>query len=43
MERIGAYRIVKADDLAAEHEIVDDTFLRFKGLERPAVIVTDLS
>jgi hypothetical protein len=43
LERIGAYRVVKADDPTAEYEIVDDTFLRFKGLERPAVIVTDLS
>jgi hypothetical protein len=41
--RIGAYRLVKADDPLAENEIVDDTFLRFKGLERPAVIVTDLN
>jgi len=41
--RIGAYRLVKADDPKAENEIVDDTFLRFKGLERPAVIVTDLN
>jgi hypothetical protein len=43
LERIGAYRLVKADDPTAEHEIVDGTFLRFKGLERPAVIVTDLN
>jgi hypothetical protein len=43
LERIGAYRVVKADDPAAANEIVDDTFLRFKGLERPAVIVTDLN
>jgi hypothetical protein len=43
LERIGAYRLVKADDPAAGHEIVDDTFLRFKGLERPAVIITDLN
>ena len=42
LERVGAYRLVKVDDPAAENEIVDDTFLRFKGLERPAVIVTDL-
>jgi hypothetical protein len=41
--RIGAYRLVKADDPKAANEIVDDTFLRFKGLERPAVIVTDLN
>jgi hypothetical protein len=43
MDRIGAYRLVKADDPNAAGEIVDDTFLRFKGLERPAVIVTDLN
>jgi superfamily I DNA and RNA helicase len=43
LERIGAYRLVKADDPAATNEIVVDTFLRFKGLERPAVIVTDLN
>ena len=42
LDRIGAYRLVKADDPSAENEIIDDTFLRFKGLERPAVIVTDL-
>lgn len=42
LDRIGAYRLVKADDPSAESEIVDDTFLRFKGLERPAVIVADL-
>jgi DNA helicase IV len=27
----------------AENEIIYDTFLRFKGLERPAIIVTDLN
>jgi AAA domain/Nuclease-related domain len=43
LTRIGAYRLVKADDRKAQNEIVDDTFLRFKGLERPAVIVTDLN
>jgi hypothetical protein len=43
LTRIGAYRLVKADDPAAAGEIIDDTFLRFKGLERPAVIVTDLN
>lgn len=43
LEKIGAYRVVKADDPAAGNEIVDDTFLRFKGLERPAIIVTDLN
>jgi hypothetical protein len=43
LPRIGAYRLVKADDPAADKEIVDDTSLRFKGLERPAVIITDLN
>jgi hypothetical protein len=42
-ERIGARQLVKADDSAAESEIAEDTFLRFKGLERPALIVTDLT
>jgi hypothetical protein len=41
--RIGAYRLVKADDPLAENEIIDDSFLPFMGLERPAVIVTDLN
>jgi hypothetical protein len=31
-----------ATDREAEENIICDTFLRFKGLERPAVIVTDL-
>jgi hypothetical protein len=35
--------LVKAEDPTAENEIVDDTLLRFKGLERLAVIVTDLN
>ena len=35
LTRIGAYRLVKADDPKAENEIVDDTFLRFKGLDAP--------
>jgi hypothetical protein len=43
LERIGAYHLVKADDPLAENEIIYDTFLRFKGLERPAIIVTDLN
>jgi hypothetical protein len=42
-ERIGARQLVKADDSAAESEIAEDTFLSFKGLERPALIVTDLT
>ena len=38
---IGDHRVVPATDPDAEDNIVCDTFLRFKGLERPAVIVTD--
>jgi len=33
---------VKATDERASSRIVCDTFMRFKGLERPAVVVTDL-
>jgi len=33
---------VAADDPEMATSVVADTFLRFKGLERPAVIVTDL-
>jgi len=39
---LGGHKIVKATDEDSCDEIVCDTFLRFKGLERPAVIVTDL-
>ena len=39
---IGGHPIVLATDPEAEDNIICDTFLRFKGLERPAVIVTDL-
>ena len=39
---IGGHPIVLATDPKAEENIICDTFLRFKGLERPAVIVTDL-
>jgi hypothetical protein len=41
-KKIGARRIVPATDPDADSEIICDTFLRFKGLQRPAVIVTDL-
>jgi hypothetical protein len=39
---IGGHPIVLATDPAAGENIICDTFLRFKGLERPAVIITDL-
>jgi hypothetical protein len=42
MSRIGDHSVVSATDKEADSEIICDTFLRFKGLERPAVIVTDL-
>ncbi|HOA14111.1 MAG TPA: ATP-binding domain-containing protein, partial [Myxococcota bacterium] len=35
-------KLVRADAADATAHVVADTFLRFKGLERPAVIVTDL-
>ncbi len=41
--KLGGHPIVPATDDRAPGHIVCDTFLRFKGLERLAVIVTDLS
>lgn len=41
-ERVGAYEVVRADDDRAQELTVAETFLRFKGLERPWVIVTEL-
>ena len=42
-DHLGERRVLRADaDDAGEH-VVADTFLRFKGLERPWVIVTELS
>lgn len=41
-ERIGDRDVVRADDPRAREQVVADTFLRFKGLERPWVIVTEL-
>ena len=42
LQRIGGVPVVRAHDPAMTSNVVADTFLRFKGLERPAVIVTDL-
>jgi superfamily I DNA and RNA helicase len=42
MRQIGDHRVFPATDKEADSQIICDTFLRFKGLERPAVIVTDL-
>lgn len=41
--RIGDTQLVRADAPDAAAHVVADTFLRFKGLERPHVIVTELS
>ena len=41
MKEIAGHPVFLATDPAAGENIVCDTFLRFKGLERPAVIVTD--
>ena len=41
--RVGEITLVRADAPDAADHVVADTFLRFKGLERPYVIVTELS
>ena len=41
-DKIGSISVVRADNPEMEQQVVADTFLRFKGLERPAIIVTDL-
>lgn len=41
-DRLGRHRVVRADDADSEGAVVADTFLRFKGLERPWVIVAEL-
>jgi hypothetical protein len=41
-ERIGRHAFVLADDPAMEDSLVADTFLRWKGLERPAIIAADV-
>jgi len=40
-EWVGRHRVVRADADDAPECVVADTFLRFKGLERPGVIVVD--
>jgi len=41
-QRLGTIHVARADAPDASEHVVADTFLRFKGLERPFVIVTDL-
>jgi len=39
---LGRHRLVHADAEDMSEHVVVDTFLRFKGLERPAILITDL-
>jgi|Deesub1362A_J573_1020465.scaffolds.fasta_scaffold01036_15 KaiC/GvpD/RAD55 family RecA-like ATPase len=41
-DAIGGHRIFDASDERNRNNIIADTFLRFKGLERLAIIITDL-
>ena len=41
-ERIGRHTFVHADHPEMESRLVADTFLRWKGLERPAIVVADV-
>lgn len=41
-EKLGRHTIVHSTAENAPYNIICDTFLRFKGLERPAIIITDL-
>lgn len=41
-ERIGRHAFVHADHAEMEERLVADTFLRWKGLERPFVVVADV-
>jgi hypothetical protein len=42
LERVGDVSVVRVSDPSARDHVVADTFLRFKGLERPVIIVADL-
>jgi DNA helicase IV len=42
-EKLGTYALAKADEIALDNRMAADTALRFKGLERSAIIVTDFS
>ena len=41
-KELGGFDLAQATDLAGRDRIVCDTFLRYKGLERPVVIVADV-
>lgn len=40
--RVGGEIVFRASDPASAGKLICDTFIRFKGLERPAILVTDL-
>ncbi len=42
LHQLGSHRLHAADDENAPHGIVADTFLRFKGLERPFIVIVEL-
>lgn len=42
LPKVGRHAIVHADHEKMETRLVADTFLRWKGLERPAIVVADL-
>jgi hypothetical protein len=42
LDRLGDVRVARADAPEAAERVVLDTFLRFKGLERPYVVVAEL-
>ncbi len=42
LPRVGRHEVVRADHDEMETKVVADSFLRWKGLERPAIIVADL-
>ena len=41
-DRVGTHRLARAHDPEAGSNVVAETFLRFKGLEPPVIIVTDV-
>jgi hypothetical protein len=43
LDKLGSHRLVHADSPEAKDHVVVETFLRFKGLERPFVIVCEAS
>ena len=43
LDTLGGQRLVRADSDAASEHVIADSFLRFKGLERPFVIVCELA